>query len=406
MIGFIHQVYTGLLSQLSNNSMLSAGAGTVLFGAILAICRNVPAHIFHFFKTISTITFTMHTKHAKYNEIALFINTLRIKATSRTFSLERGNMRESINGSPLSDGETGLPNLILGYGISLGIYRGTLMFIEKSTLQNKNDIDDQITITFLTRNKNVLNDFLESSVKKDKTNVKISVSEQAWLGTLVDRSKRDLNTVFINDKIKEDLIQSIDEFRNNKQWYVDRGIPYKKCIILHGQPGTGKTSLIHAIASKMDMCIRYISDLENISSLFSEIETSNDLIVIEDIDALGQLDRENTETKSIDKKIIHNLLNTFDGLKTPEGMILIMTTNYIDRLDDAIKRSGRIDNIVEVLALDGETMKKMYLAFYGEEHQETIDKFLQCGIYKDRVGADLQQLFLTYSADEVLKHLE
>ena len=63
--------------------------------------------------------------------------------------------------------------------------------------------------------------------------------------------------------------------------------------------------------------------------------------------------------------------------------------------------------MVEITALNAEAMKKMYLSFYGEEHKNSIDKLVESCHYSTlKTGAELQQLFLTYDADEVLTHLE
>ena len=366
--------------------------------------RNVPHKILTTIKHVGTLSLVMHTKHNKFNDIAEFINGIRINATSRNFSLSRRITHTFRNGKP-HDNES-IPNVILGYGTSYGIYKGTLVMMDKVQLSNKDDIDDQITLTFLTRNKNVLRQFLKEATHKETNHVDVHVSDGEYWTNPIEKSKRSLDTVFINCAIKEDLIASITKFKTNKEWYTSRGIPYKICIVLHGIPGTGKTSLIHAIASTLNMSIRYIAALDQISSLMEYISIEDDIIVIEDIDSLAALDRE-TEDGKKDKKIIHNLLNLLDGLKTPEGLVIIITTNHIDQLDSALKRAGRVDKMIEITALNEAAMKKMYIAFYGESNENLVDNFINSGYYiKLRTGAELQQLFLTYDAETVLKQME
>jgi chaperone BCS1 len=414
MINLIHTIFLGILSQLQNNSMMVAGLSTVTFGALLAICRNVPSKIFHMIKTVSTITLTLNTKNTNYHEVAEFINGIRINVTSRNFSLAKKPYTHPslLPSDKQRDKENKMSqSVILGYGMSFAMYKGTFIFMTKTQLENKNDIDDQLTLTLLTRNKNVLNNFLNDCFKKEHTNVQIYVSEQDWFLSPIDRSKRSMDSIFINNEIKDEITKSIDNFLKNKEWYINRGIPYKHCITLYGPPGTGKTSLIHALASQLNRNIRYLSSLDSISRLCEEISANLDIVVIEDIDALGELNREDIEgdnplTNKHDKKVIHNLLNVLDGLKTPEGLIIIITTNHIDKLDEALKRAGRIDKLVKITPLNKETMKKMYLSFYGEEHKDMLDKFLENGYTKERTGADLQQLFLTYDAVDSLTYLE
>jgi SpoVK/Ycf46/Vps4 family AAA+-type ATPase len=72
-------------------------------------------------------------------------------------------------------------------------------------------------------------------------------------------------------------------------------------------------------------------------------------------------------------------LNCLDGFNNPEGLIVIMTTNFPDKLDDALMRSGRIDMDIELSHLDKYQARNMFLSFFNnEEHFE----MLWCNIQK------------------------
>lgn len=62
------------------------------------------------------------------------------------------------------------------------------------------------------------------------------------------RRKRPLNSVILDRGIMENIIKDVDHFLSRPNWYIDRGIPYRRGYLLYGPPGSGKTSAIMAIA--------------------------------------------------------------------------------------------------------------------------------------------------------------
>ncbi len=76
---------------------------------------------------------------------------------------------------------------------------------------------------------------------------------------------------------------------------------------------------------------------------------------------------------------------------TPDGLKFIVTTNHLDRLDPAIVRPGRIDEVIEVGPLPLDCARKMFRAFYGREGINN---------YFPRPGAELQRIFSTRTAEE------
>ena len=86
----------------------------------------------------------------------------------------------------------------------------------------------------------------------------------------------------------DDIYNFLDE--KTKEFYVDMCIPYKRVYMLEGPPGSGKTTLINAIASELDFNINFLSFTENLDdySLMKAIQKirPNTLLVLEDIDCL------------------------------------------------------------------------------------------------------------------------
>lgn len=238
--------------------------------------------------------------------------------------------------------------------------------------------------------------------------------------------------------------ERMDLFINNPQWYVNKGIPYTLGILLHGPPGTGKTSIIKAIAKDTNRHIFNIKLYQDttksqIHNLFfnenvkvikngqTEIFTIplNDRIyVLEDVDCDNELlldrnfktvkdhkiiksnnyentfearfeqydlhkihyadfiNNDNLKTNN-DNKLVNNdneiqedtteqltlsyILNILDGILETPGRILIMTTNYPEKLDKALIRPGRIDINLEVGYCDISMIEEMFKFFYDKD---------------------------------------
>ena len=128
-------------------------------------------------------------------------------------------------------------------------------------------------------------------------------------------STRHFSNIFFKEKIN--LMNKLDFFLNNKQWYFQKGIPYSIGIGMHGPPGTGKTSVIKAIANYTNrhvivISLKLIKTKKQLDSIFFEerynsdnkkgsIGFDNKVIVFEDIDCIGDivLDREKKKNKSV-----------------------------------------------------------------------------------------------------------
>jgi ATPases of the AAA+ class len=110
------------------------------------------------------------------------------------------------------------------------------------------------------------------------------------------------------------------------------GITRKKVVMLEGPPGTGKSSLIMSLASKLEKDIAYFSftpDITDTKLIKSMQNTPEDaIIVFEDIDCLFEERKVNDTSKN--SITFSALLNCLDGLVCKDGLIVIATTNHID----------------------------------------------------------------------------
>jgi DNA polymerase III delta prime subunit len=153
---------------------------------------------------------------------------------------------------------------------------------------------------------------------------------------------------------KETLRADVLRFLNTEEWYVGKGIPYRRGILLHGPPGCGKTSLVTALAGDLRLPIVLVpldGDQMSDGALREVLSAAprDSIILIEDIDCAlpareaqkqARIDPFGRRSASI---TLSGLLNAIDGVGSQEGRVLFMTTNHIDRLDEALIRPGRVD---------------------------------------------------------------
>ncbi len=198
---------------------------------------------------------------------------------------------------------------------------------------------------------------------KQKDTIEISNYTEYW-GSY-SKKKRHINTVFLPDSIMDEIDKEVAEFFKSEEWYEKLGIPYHLGILLEGKPGNGKSSSIKAIASKYNRPIYKISltgkdyDDNTLIKMFSAIPPRS-IISIEDVDCLFNK-REGVSTGIT----MSGLLNAIDGIDSPHGFILFMTTNNLDKLDPALIRAGRADRKFHISNAEDSQIENYFINFYS-----------------------------------------
>lgn len=247
------------------------------------------------------------------------------------------------------------------------------------------------------------------------------------------------------------LVDEIRRWKDSRDWYRERGIPWKRGYLLYGKPGTGKTALATAIAQDLNMPI-YVYNLaqmnnDEFASAWEEMTASAPcMALIEDIDNVfhgrrnisrmnmfpgmmgpigpdgnpmnaqggedGQQaagdDAEGGQQGNMMQNGMGNgpmspfqmltfdgFLNTLDGVIRGEGVFTVITTNNIDKIDEALgkprktddgktefisTRPGRIDKAIELLPMrpqDKIVMAQRLLGMYKELYNEIAESIKQ-----------------------------
>jgi chaperone BCS1 len=219
-----------------------------------------------------------------------------------------------------------------------------------------------------------VNDAHEYDLKRDENKIQIHIYKGYWNMTS-NLLKRDIDTIYMDKKEKSMMIDDIQKFIKNKPIYVKLGIPYKRNYLLTGPPGTGKTSFIFALASMFNMKIYIINftndinDNDFINALSNiHIQNNNAILLLEDIDCLFT----NRETKQSTMITFSGIINGLDGITRKEGLITFMTTNHLERLDEALKRPGRVDKVVHFKNMEYDEIEQMYTTFFHRTDEKSI----------------------------------
>jgi hypothetical protein len=388
-------------------------------------------------RTIYSEYFQAISYYIKINKIIGIKSKIEPKKTDTTqksfFDIFIPNQCESFIICPIKD-----INCIMKYikkNINTDKDHNNILYIHQITI-----FSDRVDIFCI---ENFLDEILQiyNNYKRDK-----SIDKQSYFyydyatdeGEILNYTIKDFstnkifNTIFFEEK--DIYINQLNFFLKNEIWYKNKGIPHHLGILLHGSPGCGKTSIIKATLENTDRHafviplnrVKTCGELENI--FYSEnvddinIPINKRIYIFEDVDCVSNIvfDRKNkdddsdndsdneeytpsskknelknniinllknnkkTSFKHSDKLNLSCLLNILDGIIETPGRIIIMTTNYPEKLDKALLREGRIDLNIELKLFNKEMIKKLLLFFYevSNEYFENNNSFSKIIDYK------------------------
>ncbi|CAN6171258.1 unnamed protein product [Urochloa humidicola] len=191
-----------------------------------------------------------------------------------------------------------------------------------------------------------------------------SYMSKPWSYVIFDHPTT-FDTLAMEPAKKKEIMDDLDEFRSSSDYYRRIGKPWKRGYLLYGPPGTGKSTMIAAMANYLkydiyDVELTMVRNNNDLRKILTET-TSKSIIVIEDIDCSLDLTGERAKKSRAaaaaaaydpyaSQVTLSGLLNFIDGIWSASGgeKIVVFTTNYVDKLDPALTRRGRMDMHIEM----------------------------------------------------------
>ncbi|KAH8107701.1 P-loop containing nucleoside triphosphate hydrolase protein [Cristinia sonorae] len=298
-------------------------------------------------------------------------------------------------------------------------YRGHWLRVRRGRKTDGSN-SEMLSISVVARNNSILKQLVLQAKKEyeaeaiHRIQIYFADSHGCWRWT-DSRHKRPLSSIVLNPGVKEMLIADTRDFLKSEKWYADRGIPFRRGYLLHGVPGSGKSSLIHAIAGELMLDIYVVSlssswiNDSTLTTLMGRVP-ARCIVLLEDLDAAftrsttrdsdstGNPDQQSSSVATVPNAMesthtslrssrhrkvdtisdvntltLSGLLNALDGVAASEGRILFATTNHLDRLDPALSRPGRMDVWIEFKNASKWQAELLFRNFFPSTEDDNIE---------------------------------
>ncbi|MCJ1458169.1 mitochondrial chaperone [Mycoblastus sanguinarius] len=389
----------GFVAQFSDNPFFTGALGVAGLGAVVAIAQKGVRYGASLLKRRLLVDAEIRAKNEYYPWFLQWMTLHHREQTAgwRSFASRMHHLSFENEHVKLSNGSIKTQMaLVPGPGKYILRYKNAFIMVNRVRETRSMDFQmgipfETITLTTLYAHRHVFEDIFAEAQRLAQQSVEgktviYTARGTSWEQVGEPSRKRPLDSVILDQGIKEYITNDINEFLGEAKWYYEQGVPYRRGYLLHGPPGTGKTSFIQALAGELDYNIAILNLSERgltddrLNYLLT-ILPRRTLVLLEDADAAFTNRRAQTDDDGYRGANVtySGLLNALDGVASPEERILFLTTNYRGRLDDAMVRPGRVDTTIRLGELTRWQTSKLWDRFYGglDGHEFFRARFLQ-----------------------------
>ncbi|XP_046480336.1 mitochondrial chaperone BCS1 [Neodiprion pinetum] len=361
---------------LSDNPYFGAGFGLFGLGAGAAMLRKGMQVGMILFRRHYMITLEVPCRDKSYQWL---LHWLTHKGARKTQHLSVETSFEEKDTGYVKTKYEFIPSI----GTHFFSYNGNWIKVERTREQQTLDLHmgipwETVQLTAFGRDKsiyfNILEEARQMALKEHEgKTIMYTAMGSEWRPFGHARKRRPLNSVVLDAGVGERILNDCKEFIDNHGWYSERGIPYRRGYLLYGPPGCGKSSYITALAGELEhgICVLNLSERglsdDRLNHLLA-VAPQQTIILLEDVDAAFISREESKEIRAaydgLNRVTFSGLLNCLDGVASTEARIVFMTTNYLERLDPALVRPGRVDLKEYIGWCSAYQVEQMFLRFY------------------------------------------